>query len=186
MIIPCQPRRGHSQQLEDRNEPGTLRERNSDNSLLPVGRCTESYIHSFPIDQAANFREYFLLRLCSNMCSPQGMIRLLSGFVNKDVPDGSLQHSCIKSLTASYYSGRASDYHVRREAFCAYSKALAGVRNALARRLPQLGTGTLLMSIMCLCLYESILVTQPRSWAQHYVAISNLVKGSPRRCWYSC
>ncbi|KAH8692302.1 hypothetical protein BGW36DRAFT_387351 [Talaromyces proteolyticus] len=103
------------------------------------------------------------------------MVSLLSTFLDKSIPENSLQYRCIKALTTSYYSMRASDIRAYEESMRTYSDALKGVRFAVARRPPQLEPD-ILMSIMCLCLYENIIVTRARSWIEHYIAISHMIE----------
>lgn len=78
----------------------------------------------------------------------------------------------MKALTAGYYSRKASDYRAYEEAMDTYSSAIESVWKAVDCR--RLGTDTL-MSIMCLCLYENIIVTEPRAWIIHYTVLSHMV-----------
>ncbi|KAB8222875.1 hypothetical protein BDV33DRAFT_168048 [Aspergillus novoparasiticus] len=128
-------------------------------------------------DPVSVSREYFLLRLVgSGTCSQgSGIPRLLCAFLDRALPVGSLQHKCMKALTVSYHSMTALGIRENpsEEAIKTYSQALTAVRKAIGQ---DLTTGPdLLMSIMCLCLYENIVVTQPRAWIEHYKAISHLV-----------
>ncbi|KAJ5588794.1 hypothetical protein N7537_011472 [Penicillium hordei] len=179
VIVPFQPPSTRQRQLTgDRGATASLA-RESGNALILRNQRTEPSIPRFLNDSNANFREYFLLRLIGDGCS-QGMINLLSEFINRNVPDGSLQQRCIDALTVTYYSRRAVDYRASEEGMKAYSNALTGVRysnifNTPLHRPGQLDVGVL-MSIMCLCLYENIIVTKARSWIMHYGAISLLLE----------
>ncbi|KAE8333993.1 hypothetical protein BDV39DRAFT_198900 [Aspergillus sergii] len=136
-------------------------------------------------DPVSVSREYFLLRLVgSGTCSQgSGIPRLLCAFLDRALPVGSLQHKCMKALTVSYHSMTALGIRENpsEEAIKTYSQALTAVRKAIGQ---DLTTGPdLLMSIMCLCLYENIVVTQPRSWIEHYKAISHLIQINGPECY---
>lgn len=123
--------------------------------------------------------EYFLLRLVGNRTHFQGsgIPSLLCAFLDRALPVGSMQHKCMKALTVSYYSTTALGPRgsFSGETMKTYSYALRAVQKAIDQGLT---TGSdILMSIMCLCLYENIVVTEPRSWIEHYKGISRLVKG---------
>ncbi|KAL2836884.1 hypothetical protein BJY01DRAFT_251763 [Aspergillus pseudoustus] len=141
-----------------------------------MARPAASSIPMWTPDPVWTSREYFLLRLVGNATrSPSsGLPRLLSEFLNKPLAIGSMQYTCIKALTSSYHSMRAAGPRACHQAMVAYSHAMRAV--SVATQKPYRGIEPdVLMSIMCLCLYENIVVTAPRSWIQHYIGVSRLI-----------
>lgn len=128
-------------------------------------------------------REYFLLRLAGNATHTpsSGLPSLLSRFLDRPLPVGSMQYKCMKALTGSYYLMRRGGPPACLQAREAYDHALNAV-NAGIGAYSRIGSDVL-MSIMCLCLYENIIVTKPRSWIEHYKGISRMVSGS-YSFWY--
>lgn len=169
--------------LPDKKDSDATRERNNGNAFLLIDRQALCSVPRPPVDSAASFRSYFLLRLVSDVSCCTGMVGMLSKFLDEGIAENSLQYRCIKAPTTSYYAMRASDSHACEESMRTYSDALKDVRFAVARRHRQFDPD-ILMSIMCLSLYENIIVTQARSWIEHYIAISHMVNKycSRRRC----
>lgn len=132
-----------------------------------------------PLDPDTDFCQFFLCRLViGNGLYGAGMARLLCGFLTTPVATGSVQHKCIRALVAGYYSltavnGQAQQLHSTG----AYSAALASVSHMVANN-RQLEYTDALLSIMCLGLYENIVVTNPRAWLDHYAVISALVSAN--------
>jgi hypothetical protein len=91
----------------------------------------------------------------------------------------------MEALTASYLLMKTRGPRSCQQGEEAYGHALNAVVRALNRPFHKVESDVL-MSIMCLCLYENIIVTKPRSWIKHYKGISQIVSGSCYFCYYFC
>ncbi|KAI9035077.1 uncharacterized protein KD926_004659 [Aspergillus affinis] len=171
VIVPFQPA-GNSIPFKEKELGKNNTRASAARRAMPV------LISTLAPDPISVSREYFLLRLVgSGTCSQgSGIPRLLCAFLDRALPIGSLQHKCMKALTVSYHSTTALGTRgsPSGEAVKTYSQALTAVRKAIDQDLTT--EPDLLMSIMCLCLYENIVVTEPRSWIEHYKGISRLIQ----------
>ena len=172
-FIPFQPKHPGRKRLAANEDCIASQRSENENALILWSQHTEPSIPPYLNDSSANFRDFFLFRLIDNECS-QAMSNLLCEFVHTNGSRVLPQQKCIKALTAGYYSRRLVDHHAKTESIVAYQGALEGVRRSIADSPPQLETD-LIMSLMCLSLYENIAVTNPRSWNNHYGIISWLV-----------
>ncbi|KAE8132568.1 hypothetical protein BDV38DRAFT_287604 [Aspergillus pseudotamarii] len=150
----------------------------SDPRALAARRAMPVGMSMLTPDPVSISREYFLRRLVGSDPLPQrsGIPSLLCAFLDRALSVGSFQYECTKALTVSYHSMTALGSHgsAAGEAMKAYSHALRAVWKAIDQ---DSTTGPdILMSIMCLCLYENIVVTEPRSWIKHYKGISHLIE----------
>lgn len=145
---------------------------------MPVApQPTPNSISTLNPDPVSSSRQYFLLRLAGNATrSPSsGLPSLLCRFLDRPWSVGSMQYKCMKALTGSYYLMRRGGPRACLQASESYNHALNAV-NAGIGAYPRV-VSDVLMSIMCLCLYENIIVTKPRSWIEHYKGISRMVSG---------
>ncbi|KAL3478463.1 hypothetical protein BJX99DRAFT_256360 [Aspergillus californicus] len=134
-------------------------------------------ISTWTPDPAWNCREFFLLHLVGNGSRSlgSGFPSLMCEFLDKPLPVGSAQYMCMRALTTSYYLMRTAGPDACCQAMITYSSAIKAVQAAIDQ---SCGTveSDIFMSIMCLCLYENIIVTMPRSWIRHYEGISRMIE----------
>ncbi|KAL2808962.1 hypothetical protein BJX63DRAFT_374625 [Aspergillus granulosus] len=178
VFIPVQPGREHSRRSSGESSRSTARVMGRGQALLPMARQpVPASPSTWTPDQIWILREYFLLHLAGNATvSPgSGLPSLLCEFLGKSLPVGSLQYRCMKALTASYYLMRTAGPDACQRGKEAYGHAINAVRWAINHP-HRKAEPDVLMSIMCLCLYENIIVTNPRTWIEHYKGVSTLIE----------
>jgi len=177
--VTVKPGRKHSRASSRKNKGSSTGNRKKSRALMPVARQPRpNSISTLNPDPVWSFLQYFLLRLVGNATrSPSsGLPSLLCRFLDRPLPVGSMQYKCMKALTGSYYLTRTRGPRACLQAWEAYNHALTAV-NAGIGACPRVESDVL-MSIMCICLYENIIVTRPKSWIEHYKGISRMVSGS--------
>ncbi|KIN03315.1 hypothetical protein OIDMADRAFT_51285 [Oidiodendron maius Zn] len=91
------------------------------------------------------------------------------------LPTSSLHQSCVDAVTASYFGSINNNHHAYTKGRQAYVHALARINQALAYNDSALEQQTL-TGVLCLCLYENIVLSHSTAWFTHYSGISRLIE----------
>jgi hypothetical protein len=92
-------------------------------------------------------------------------------------PQSALHQSCVQALSAMYFGKTNRDSQACQQGLMFYSRALTQLRADISNAASDFST---IMSVVCLCLYENIVFSQPTAWLMHYDGLGRLVS-SPLR-----
>ena len=83
-----------------------------------------------------------------------------------------LHQSCVQALAAMYFGRTNRDIQACEQGLRLYSKALTQLRADISNLNTELST---IISVMCLCVYENVVFSQPTAWLMHYDGLGRLV-----------
>lgn len=83
-----------------------------------------------------------------------------------------LHQSCIQALSATYFGRIHQDKQACNLGLRLYSYALTQLRSEINSSSTNLGT---MMGVMCLCVYENVVFSQPNAWLLHYDGLGRIV-----------
>ncbi|GKU09719.1 hypothetical protein FLAG1_08910 [Fusarium langsethiae] len=83
-----------------------------------------------------------------------------------------LHQSCIHALSAMYFGRIHQDKQACNQGLRLYSYALTQLRSEINSSSTDMGT---IMGVMCLCVYENVVFSQPTAWLLHYDGLGRLL-----------
>ncbi|KAL5360052.1 hypothetical protein BJX96DRAFT_67444 [Aspergillus floccosus] len=126
-------------------------------------------------DEDSILKSHFLSRFFADEIGRSALLRILVQTVRDDTADSSLQHLCVKALTAGYYGIKNHDHTTYLKSVDVAVYASQKLRQASEQRNGCLRTETLI-SVLCLCIYENVVATESTTWLTNYDAVSKLIK----------
>ncbi|WXC60107.1 hypothetical protein SNK03_005963 [Fusarium graminearum] len=84
-----------------------------------------------------------------------------------------LHQSCIHALSAMYFGRIHQDKQACNQGLRLYSYALTQLRSEINSSSTDIGT---IMGVMCLCVYENVVFSQPTAWLLHYDGLGRLLQ----------
>ncbi|KAF4970314.1 hypothetical protein FSARC_2634 [Fusarium sarcochroum] len=91
-----------------------------------------------------------------------------------------LHQSCVQALAAMYFGRTNRDIQACDQGTRLYSKALTQLRADISNSNTELST---IISVMCLCVYENVVFSQPTAWLMHYDGLGRLMQSRGPRPW---
>ncbi|KAF4974628.1 hypothetical protein FZEAL_8487 [Fusarium zealandicum] len=96
--------------------------------------------------------------------------------------ESNVHQLCVQALVTTYFGRMMRESRICDQGLRLYSQALAQLRSEIsgANSGTELGT---IMSVLCLCIYENILLSQPMAWLMHYEGVARLVQSRGPQGW---
>lgn len=86
-----------------------------------------------------------------------------------------LHRLCVQAVVSTYFGKANRDRQACIQGFHLYSQALKQLRNDISTTGNSgAGLGTI-MSVLCLCVFENMVFSQPSAWLMHYEGAGKLV-----------
>lgn len=92
-----------------------------------------------------------------------------------------LHQSCIQALSATYFGRIHQDKQACNQGLRLYSYALTQLQSEISSASTDFGT---IMGVMCLCVYENVVFSQPNAWLLHYDGLGRLVSIVIQHCGF--
>lgn len=118
------------------------------------------------------FLPYTLSKLCPGMNSGDPMQAASMFYQLLTAPQSALHHSCVQALSAMYFGRTNRDRQACQQGLMFYSHALTQLRTDISNAASDFST---ILSVLCLCLYENIVFSQPTAWLMHYDGLGRIV-----------
>ncbi|KAF5022644.1 hypothetical protein F66182_5320 [Fusarium sp. NRRL 66182] len=93
-----------------------------------------------------------------------------------------LHELCVEVLATTYFGRTRRDSEAYVQGLGLYSRALTQLRIDISNANTELGT---IMSVLCLCVYENIVFSQPTAWLMHYEGLGRLLQSRGPKAWKS-
>ncbi|KAF4471362.1 hypothetical protein FALBO_1721 [Fusarium albosuccineum] len=113
-----------------------------------------------------------------NATVPAGVLpRLLAGHKSE------LHQLCVQALATTYFGKTNRDDRACVQGVRLYSQALTQLRKDISTN-GNSGIGLeTIMSVLCLCLYENVVFSQPNAWLMHYEGAGKLLQSRGPKPW---
>lgn len=118
------------------------------------------------------FLPYTLSKLSPGMSGGDPMQAAGMFYQLLTAPQSALHHSCVQALSAMYFGRTNRDRQACQQGLMFYSHALTQLRTDISNAASDFST---ILSVVCLCLYENIVFSQPTAWLMHYDGLGRLV-----------
>lgn len=155
---------------------GTVSDENQEKGELPgcaVIAHQQRRIRDVYPSATSIFHAYTLTKLCPVAPAMQTTsINVLARLLAADDTRG--PRPCVQALVTSYYGRMTQNKSIIFHGSQLYSRALCALHSAISKY-GSISESDLLTDILCLCLYENIVLSHPAAWLSHYDAISRLV-----------